>query len=229
MGTTITKAEFDALPDALKAKFEAKGEGYTLIEEDVEGLKKSKAEILQEKKELQAKLAEFEKFKAEIEAKKSEEEEAKQREAGQFAELEKKLRDKIKEVEEAAQAKEQQFLSNLKSERLKNLLAEKGVRPEMTKYALMDADGQFELVADENGFNLKLKDGIGDAKEIDGFVAKLRESTPDFFKPNASPGSGASGSGTNGGNGKTMPRSAFDSMSPSDQMAFAKQGGTLTD
>ena len=120
--TTITKAEFDTLPESLKSKFEANGDSYALLEEDVEGLKKSKAEILKEKKDLQARLDELNKFKSEFEQSKSAEEEEKLRQAGEFAELEKKLRAKITELEDGSKQKESELLNNFKTERLKNEL-----------------------------------------------------------------------------------------------------------
>jgi hypothetical protein len=109
---------------------------------------------------------------------------------------------------------------------LKNLLSEKGVRPEMARYALIDAANEFELGDD---YSLKLKNGIGDVKEIDGFVAKLRESTPDFFTPTTQSGGGASGSGNNNGGGKTMPKSQWDTLDHKAQAAFIKDGGKPVD
>lgn len=230
MITKITQAEYDVLPESLKTKFTPDGDAFVLEEIDVEGLKKSKAEILAEKKALQDKLTEYEKFKAEIEAKAAQADEAKMKEAGAFKELEEKLRQRINEVEEAAKQKEQQFLGNLKTERIKNLLAEKGVRPEMTKYALLDIEDQFDLVTDAQGFSLKYKNGIGDAGEIDKVVDGLRTAMPDFFTAKTPAGSGASGSGSNnGGNTKTMARAAFETLSPVDQMSQIKAGVTLTD
>ncbi len=89
MATKITKAEFDTLPDSLKTKFKADGDDYLLDEvtEDVEGLKRSKAEILAEKKRIQDERDELRKFKTDHEQAKEVEETAKQKEAGEFAEL----------------------------------------------------------------------------------------------------------------------------------------------
>lgn len=222
MSTKITKAEFDALPDSLKAKFEADGDGYSLQEIDVEGLKKSKAEILEEKKRIQAERDELKKFKDDHDAKANEADENQKRKAGEFEALEKKLRDKIAEVEADRDKRISDVRGRIFESSLENMLVAKGVRPEMARYARIDAVDQFELGDD---YSLKLKDGIGDAKEVDGFISKLRESTPDFFKATTQPGGGASGSGNNGGNAKTMPEAQFDLLSPKEQAAFINSGG----
>ena len=77
----------------------------------------------------------------------------------------------------------------------------------MAKYALLDASGEFELGDD---LSLRLKSGIGDAKEVDGFISKLREATPAFFSPTTQTGGGASGSGNNGGNAKTITAEQYN-------------------
>lgn len=229
MATKITKAEFDALPDSLKTKFEAAGDEFALIEEDVEGLKKSKADILKEKKDLQDKLDEALRFKAEHEKAKEAEETEKQKEAGQFAELEKKLRDKIAEVEADRDAKVGGILGNLKTERLKNLLIEKGVLPDRANYALHDLSEQFDLESGEQGFTLKLKSGIGDPKEIDATIDGLKQKSPFFFAASGASGSGASGSDKSGGNAKTMPKSQWDTLGVKEQAAFIREGGKPVD
>ena len=76
MATTITQAEFETLPESLKSKFTPMGEDFSLIEEDVAGLRKSKELILAEKKRLEQEggieamareYEELKRFKAEIE------------------------------------------------------------------------------------------------------------------------------------------------------------------
>src|SRR6476646_3088204 len=71
--TKITKAEFETLPEALKAECIDDGDAYVLQKEDVEGLKKSKAEILAEKKRIQDERDELAKFKADQDAAKAKE------------------------------------------------------------------------------------------------------------------------------------------------------------
>ena len=199
--TTITKAEFDTLPESLKGKFTAEGDTYILHEEDVEGLKKSKAEILAEKKRAEAKIAELEKFKAEYDAKAASEEEEAMKAAGKFKELEERYKAALDNERAEREKTESEWRNTFLSERVKNLLAEKGVRPEMAKYALLDVADQFELNAERQ---IQIKGGIGDAKEIDGVIAKLREATPDFFKATTQTGGGASGSGNGNGGTSTL-------------------------
>lgn len=229
MATTITKAEFDVLPDSLKTKFTADGDGYALVEEDVEGLKKSKAEILVEKKRLADELAEYKKFKAEFEANKSAAEEAKQREAGQFAELEKKLRDKIAEVETQRAQEREQMLTTLKRERVTNELIAKGVLPDRARYAVADIENDLDLEAGEQGFKLKVKNGIGDANEFDKLIEGYKAKSPFLFAAEAAAGSGASGSGGGGNVAKTWTRDQWEKAGTAERVAFSSEGGRITD
>jgi hypothetical protein len=171
-------------------------------------------------------IEELRKFKSDHEKALGEKDEADARAAGEFEKLEKKLRDKITEVETDRDTRVSDVRSRFFKEGLMNLLSAKGVRPEMAKYALIDAENEFELGDD---FTLKLKNGIGDAGEIDGYVAKLREATPDFFTPTTQSGGGASGSGINNGGGKTMPKSQWDTLDHKAQAAFIKDGGKPVD
>lgn len=203
--TKITKAEFDALPDSLKTKFKADGDNYVLEEntEDVEGLKKSKADILAEKKRIQDERDELAKFKAEHEAATATAEEEKAKAAGDF---EKVLASKEAAWQariDAATAKEATILANLKAERIKTLCAEKGILPErvVAAMAVGDLDNIFELESTESGFSLKKKGGIGDATEVDAIFNDLKTKADYVFAANGASGSGASGSGN--GNGLT--------------------------
>ena len=230
MSIKITKAEFETLPDSLKAKFTASGEDYILQEEDVEGLKKSKAEILQEKKELQVKLDEAEKFRKEHEAKVAEADEAKLKEEGAFKELEKKLRDKITEIEAAAAEKEAGFLSSLKNERLQNFLVEKGVIAAQADLAVMATADKFDLVNEGGKFTLKLKDGIGDAGELDKAVEELKTARPVLFTAIGASGGGALGSQNNGGGQKrSITRAEHDANPVAYAGQLAKGEITITD
>jgi len=227
--TKITKAEFETLPESLKTKFIANGDDYVLQEEDVEGLKKSKAEILAEKKAAADKLAAAEaKLQEYAERDAAVDDEAKRR-AGAFEELEAKLRARITELETEKTTAVNDLLGTLKQERVKNFLTENGVKADRAKYALSDVLDEFDIEAADGSFKLKLKNGIGDANELTDRVAKLKEASPFLFEGISASGSGASGSNATGSNTKTMARSAFDGLAPSEQMAFAKSGGTLTD
>ncbi|MBK8150815.1 MAG: hypothetical protein IPK58_22090 [Acidobacteria bacterium] len=227
--TKITKAEFDALPESLKAQFTADGDGYALNVPDVEGLKQSKEAILREKKELTARLAELERFKSEIDTRKSADEEEKLRAAGEFAKIEERYKAKIAEIETGFAAKESQLMNNFKTERLKNELTARGVLADRAKYALADIADRVELISGETGFQLKVKDGLGDPKELDALINGMKESSPFFFTANGAAGSGASGGGTSNGvtNAKQMPYAQFSSLDVKAQAAFIKDGGNI--
>lgn len=226
----ITKDEFEALPDALKARFTADGDGYTMSEEDVEGLKKSKAAILAEKKALADKLSELEKFKAEHEARTAEAETEQMKKLGQFAELEKKLRDALETQKAESERERAALLATIKRERLTNELTKSGVLADRAKYAIADIENEIDLEATESGFALKVKNGIGDAGEFGKLVEGMKTRSPFFFAANGATGSGASGSGNGAGaTGKTMTRAAFEALSQGERNAFLKDKGKLTE
>ncbi len=229
--TKISKAEFETLPESLKAKFTAVGDDYILQEEDVEGLKKSKAEILAEKKRVQDELDELKKFKAEHDAKASEVDEEQKRKAGDFEALEKKLRDRIAEVETTAATEKGALLSTVKRETLKNLLIEKGVLPDRANYALIEMADQFDIASGEQGFSLKLKNGIGEAGEIDTAVAGLKTKAAFLFGAGNTTGGGAEGSSNNNGGGtpKTASRAEIAAMSPEAKRDFYLNDGEPSD
>lgn len=230
--TIITKEEYAVIPESLKAKFTASGDGFALIEEDVEGLKKSKTEILAEKKRLADELAELKQFKTQYEQSKSADEEAKMKQAGEFAELEKRLKDKIAEVEQTAAQKEASLLETFKIEKLRNELISRGVLAvgEASIMAASKLANAVELVPKDSGFEFRVKNGIGDAKEFDQLVEQQKTVNPFLFGSTLVAGSGADGGGSDrGGTSKTMARSAFEQMPAGDKRAFVKAGGTLTD
>jgi len=227
--TIITKAEFDTLPESLKPKFKADGENYSLQEEDVDGLKRSKAEILAEKKRIQDEADAMKKRLDEIDANKSAEETELMKKRGEFEELEKKLRDKLTETETAKAQRENELLGKFKLERLQNELISKGVLPDRAKYALSELAEKVELVSDEKGFNLKVLGGIGDAKEFDALIEGMKATSPFFFAPNGASGSGASGSeGNGGGTPKTATKEQTKQMSPEKKREFYLNGGEVT-
>jgi hypothetical protein len=228
--TKLRADEFAKLPEALKAKFKAESDGYTLIEEDVEGLKKSKADILAEKKALSAKLAELEAFKQEVEGRTSQEEQERLIAEGNFRTLEEKLRAKLTETEQAAQAERQKLLATLKNDKLATELLKLGVLEDSVDFAVYKIGDKIELDDSTGAFAFKVKDGIGDASEFGNLVNGLKAETPRIFRAEGQPGGGANGSGNGGApNAKTVQRNAFEQMPPTEQMSFVKAGGTITD
>ena len=229
---TVSAERFGELPEELKTyytqnqdgAFELEGVGSIQRALEAEKAKKAtKPELLDEIEKLRQ-------FKADHEAKLNEADEEQKRKAGDFEALEKKLRDRIAEVETSAQAEKSGMLNNLKTERLKNLLVEKGVLPDRAEYALTTLNDRFELQNSETGFSLKIKDGIGDPKEIDAAIDGLKAKAGFLFAATGTSGSGASGSNGNGGTfAKTMPKSQWDGLSVKDQAAFIKDGGRPVD
>lgn len=230
MAIKITKAEYDALPDSLKAKFEADGDGYQMVEEDVEGLKKSKADILREKKELQDKLADLEKFKTEHEAAANEAAQKELEAAGKYKEALAEREKAWQERDAEKEARINSILGNLHRERLQTELTKRGVLPDRVSYIAGEFLANTEFVESDGGFVLKKKGGIGDAAEFEAMIEAAKKSTPFFFAPNGASGSGASGSGgSTAASGNTMPKSQWDTLDVKQQAAFIRDGGRPVD
>jgi hypothetical protein len=198
--TRISEADFEKLNEALKTEYIKDGDGYKLDAdyEDVTGLKAKRDELLAEQKRLKDAMKAFEGLdpaaarEAVEKAAKAEEEGLAAR--GEFETLKKKLEERHAKELEQATAERDRLLGNLKRERLQNYLVEKGVLADRAAYALVDINDQIELASDDSGFSLKLKGGIGDAKELDGVVESLKAKSPFLFSANSASGSGASGS-----------------------------------
>lgn len=90
------------------------------------------------------------------------------------------------------------ILTNLKREKLANVLAEKGVLPDRTRFLVRELENQIELHSGDEGFSLRKVGGVGDAAEFDAIVEKVKAEYPFFFGASLAPGSGASGSSGNG-------------------------------
>jgi hypothetical protein len=212
----------------LKVKFTTTDkESYELAEEDVEGLKKSKADILTEKKALQDKLDELTKFKTEKEA---EAQKAKVNKLEEEQEYKKALAEKEKAWNErfdAEKAEKESLFADIKRERLTNELVKRGALADRAGYLVGELDAHLELAKDEAGkFTLKKKGGIGDATEFDSVIEAAKQKTPFFFAASGASGSGASGSQQSSGSGNQIKRSQYDANP--GQYADALGKGELT-
>ena len=203
--TIITKDEFDNLPAAVKAEFKPEGDGFVLFKEDVSGLKKSQAQLLKEKKELEERFAGLDpdEYKA-LKAAQDQVADEKLKAAGEFDKLREQLETRHKIELEKARADHDSLLHNLKRESLKTLLTspEIGVLPDRVKGIIAEGDLEnvLEFVSDESGFRFKKKGGIGDEAELKEIFTGLKEKATWGFASNITPGSGALGSGNaNGG------------------------------
>jgi hypothetical protein len=230
MSTKITKAEFETLPESLKAKFKAEGDSYELVEEDVEGLKKSKAEILAEKKKIQDERDELAKFKAAHEADQEKAAQADLEAKGKYEEAiaakEKAWNDRF----ETEKAERESLFTDIKRERLTNELVKRGALADRAGYLVGELDAEMELVKGDSGYQLKKKGGIGDAAEFDAVIEAAKQKTPFFFAANGTSGSGASGSQQNGGGGgKQITRAEYDANPTAYGSQLAKGELTITD
>lgn len=223
MPTQITKAEFDALPDALKGKFTAEGDTYTLQEEDVAGLKAAKETILREKKELEK---QFEGIDPEAARKALDDLEAARVAALSIEERHKEELERFKADLGNERKEKSEILDGFKRKELELTLLAKGVRKEYIDLAALKVGHQVEVAKGENGLSLRVRDEIGD---FDKLTEGLRGSYPALFESPMASGSGASGSQSTGGNAKTATRSQWDSWSPDQRSTFAASGGKLTD
>ena len=230
MAIKISKAEFDALPEAVKAKFEADGDEYVLQEQDVEGLKKSKAEILEEKKRIQAERDELAKFKADKEAEAAEAELEKKKAEGDLESWKKAYDERAKKELETERAEKLALFTDVKRERLTNELIKRGVLPDRANYLVGEMDAEIELAKDDNGkYTIKKKGGIGDAAEFDAMINEAKQAKPFFFAANGASGSGASGSQQASGNGRTISRKEYDANPTQYSKQLAAREITITD
>jgi hypothetical protein len=223
----LNKVEHDKLTDELKTLYIEDGDGFKLDAdyEDVTGLKAKRDELLKEIAETKKAMKAFEGLdpeaaKAALDAKQTAEDD-KLKAAGEFDVLKKKLEERHTKDLADATARESALLSNLKRERLQNYLVEKGVLPDRSAYAFVDIGDQIELASDESGFSLKLKGGIGDAKELETVVEGLKSKSPFLFSANGASGSGASGSdGKGSSTAKTVTRAQWDAASSEERVAW---------
>ena len=210
---------------------------------DADAVLKKNEELLAEVKKLkqvarQAEGFDFERARTAMEALERAEEEKLTRK-GEFDKL---LEQKTRAWEErigAVTSERDGILSNLKREKLANVLAEKGVLPDRARFLVRELESDIELASDDNGFSLRKVGGVGDAAEFDAIVETVRQKYPFFFGASLTPGSGASTSGGTGGpgpqsgkaggKGRTMSASEFRKLPVADRYALAREGVQLTE
>lgn len=228
----IGKADYEALEDSLKTLYVADGEDYKLDAnyEDVTGLKAKQAELLKKLKDAESNAKKYEgvdieAYKTAMEAAQKLEEE-KLKGEGNFEGLRKQLEErhqaevnKLKEQIETIKAEQVTDRQVLKLERLSNYLTEKGVLADRVKYLAKELDEQTELVTGENGFELKKKNGIGDAAEFPMMIEQIKTQSPFFFAADNASGGGASGSNGRSGGGKTITLAQYEA----NPMQYAAQ------
>ena len=222
----ITKAEFDALDDAQKALYKAKGDDYQLAvegmpePEDVTGLKNKIDELLGEKKTAAQKLKDAEKLAAD--------------------EREKKLKDdknfeELYNSSEIARGELQKQLDGVKADGIKTT-----IRGEATKLAqtLTKDVNRAKLLADQFEGRLQLVDGsikVTDeggnltVSTVEELTNSVKKAYPFLVDGSKATGGGAQGNESGANDSKTVTRSEFEQMSHADRGAFAKDKGKVVE
>lgn len=193
--------------------------------ENPEAVLRKNRELLEINAKLNAKLAQIENFdfdraKTAIQQLQTLEEEklAKQ------GEYEKLLEQKAKAWEERIESERQarvQIESRLKQEKLANALMEKGVLPDRVGYLVKELAEDVDLVADDGGFQLRRRNGIGDADEFDKLVEEVKGRSPFFFGANIVSGTGSSVS-KNGVGGATK---AWSELTRAEKVQAIRDAG----
>lgn len=109
-----------------------------------------------------------------------------------------------------------------------------GMFPEDFDLAWTEIGSRFKWVEEEGKkARIVVLDEDGDATDIkpeDFFTKLYKQQRPKFFKASDKGGSGApSNNNGGGGSGKTLTRSAFNGLSPADQVKFFRDGGRLAE
>jgi len=235
--TKIGKADFDSLPEALKTEYKPDGDGYKLDAdyEDVTGLKAKTAELLADLAKLKKAQKDYDGLdpaaaRAALEAQQSADDE-RLKAAGEFEALKKKLEERHAKELADAHDRANSIIANLRHEKIANLAIAKGIKADRVKAAIAEGDLDQLLDLNESDFSVRTKDGIGDAKDVDGIFNGLKERAAWLFEATNASGSGASGSGKSNGGGSAAAvwtRDQWESASTQERTKFTDAGGKIT-
>ncbi len=218
--TTISKEEFDALPESLKPSFEAEGDKYTLKVEDVTALKNAKTHEKEARQAAEAKLATFEAAQAE-EIEKAKAQALKEaKENGDLKALEKSWNEKLAEKEaqiEAFRVEKESALITAAETNLLSGFADKSTSPEMMRLYIKDKT------------RMEVVDGEVRTTFLDANRAPTADSLEEFTKkvlddPNVKPflkGGKGSGSGAVGQTGGGASTKKLSEMTATEEATFA--------
>lgn len=131
---------------------------------------------------------------------------------------------------------EQARIQNLEVDRaLTEQLTKAKVKPEHMPYVKAGLREKLAMEADGDAFKVvakfKDKDGKDVAASLSDFIEKTW-ATGDgkaFIPADGNGGGGGRDPGRAGGSGKTATRAQVQAMNPADQLAFARDGGVVTD
>jgi hypothetical protein len=228
--TKLGKAEHDALDESLKSLYIPDGEGFKLDAdfEDVEGLKAKRDEFRTKYEQARDLAKQFEgldpeKAKEAL-AKLSEIEDGQLLKKQQIDDLFAKKKSEW-DSERERLAKELDGLVARQAERdLTFKLMANGIREDRAEdLAIVLTNKHIKHVKDGNEVVWKSMDGL-ETVDLDKFIPELKNSKADYFKSQTQTGGNALGSGNNGGNAKTMPKSQWDTLDPIAQAAAIKDG-----
>lgn len=223
--TKITKADFDALPDALKAYYKQDGDNYLLQSDDAAELRAAKeresaariaAEAEAKRLKDEAAAAETARLKAEQDAA-----DEKARKSGDIAALDKswqaKLDDAVRVERERADKLEKQLRSALVDGKAEALAAEISTTPELLA-PLIAARLDPDLTGEKAIVRIKDANGQPSAANLDDlkkeFVANAKFAA--IIK-----GSNASGGGANGNNsGGGAANKKISEMTEAEKVAY---------
>lgn len=146
-----------------------------------------------------------------------------------FADAEKQAKAIAQEAEKVRKLYEAEsgYTNNLLVENgLNEALVKEGIAKQFLPAVKSMLKGQVQVKVEGN----ERKALIGD-KPLADFVSEWSkgEEGKHFIAAPANSGGGSTGGGNAGGNAKTMPRSQFEGMSPSEQSSYMKSGGILKD
>ena len=191
-------------------------------EEATSGLISKRDELLAEVKKLrknqEIKPEQLEELENQVEAYKTKWTEAEKQAKATAQEAE-----RVKKLYEA----ESGYTNNLLVENgLNEALVKEGIAKQFLPAVKSMLKGQVQVKIEGN----ERKAIIGD-KPLSEFVSEWSKSEEGkhFIAAPANSGGGSTGGGNAGGNAKTMPRSQFEGMSPSEQSSYMKSGGILKD
>lgn len=219
----ITKAEYDALSDALKGEYKAEGDNYVLDVEDAgfESLKAEKEAAKREADEAKRKLKEKEDAEAEAKRKAAED---KAKAAGDIAALEKSWKEKAER--DAAAAREEgkralEALRNITVNRTASEMAKKiSTVPDLVE-PLIRARLDVEITDGVPLIRVKDATGRPSALSVNDLEKEFLDN-PAYkavMKGSGSGGGGAGGAGEGGGAG----RKKLSEMSATEEAKFANE------
>lgn len=113
---------------------------------------------------------------------------------------------------------------------LREVAIKADLMPEDWDLARLELASQKRFDFDDDGKIVLLEDGVPSNVSPERFFKEVySEQRPKFYRASGASGSGATNGNKPNNNAKTMKRSAFQSLTPSEQMAAVKKGVSVVD